>query len=411
MVYFLAGDTRNRVKQGIGMDQITESLLARVWQSQALRDKELVTAGGEHLQVIYPGRTNNEGGPDFHHAIIATGEGELRGDVELHVRSSGWQAHRHHRDPRYNGVILHVVMWHDKQRPTVLQDGRAVPVLPLHPYLGDSDWFSCLLVAPDEPCHDVAARLGGDVVGELLDEAGEERFLAKAGRFQEEIAIKEGEQVLYEGLMGALGYSRNKESFEELARRMPLKVLKHIASVESLARRGAALEVALLGQAELLNWQLSGVRPGNMPQRRIAGAGYLLARYLKRGLVSGLLQLVREADVKNGHRRLEKGLMITRDDYGTLIGWGRAREMVVNILLPFSFAWGEKELGEHALALYRSYPLLEENQITREMSRQLFGDFGYGVVNSARRQQGLIHLYKSFCLDRKCPQCPLLRPA
>ncbi len=392
------------------MDQIMESLLARVWQSQILRDKELVTVGAEHLQVIYPGRTNGEGGPDFHHAIIATRDRELRGDVELHVRSSGWQAHGHHRDPRYNGVILHVVMWHDKQGPTVLQDGRVVPVLPLHPYLEGLDWVS-LLAAPDEPCHDVAACLGGDVVGELLDEAGEERFLAKAGRFQTEIAIKEGEQVLYEGLMGALGYSRNKESFEQLARRMPLKVLKPIAYVESLARRGAALEAALLGQAELLNWQLSGVRPGNMPQRRIAGAGYLLARYLERGLVSGLLQLVKEADVKNGYRRLEQGLMISRGDYGTLIGWGRAREMVVNILLPFSFAWGEGELGEHALALYRSYPLLEENQITRQMLRQLFGDFGYRVVNSARRQQGLIHLYKSFCLDRKCPQCPLLIPA
>jgi hypothetical protein len=97
--------------------------------------------------------------------------------------------------------------------------------------------------------------------------------------------------------------------------------------------------------------------------------------------------------------------MITRGFYGTLIGRGRAREMVVNILLPFSFAWEEGELKEHALELYRSYPLLDENQITRQMSRQMF--VGSGMVNSARRQQGLIHLYKSFCLERKCPQCPL----
>ena len=388
------------------MDQMKESLLARVWQSQILRDKELTTAGGECFRVIYPGRTNSEAGPDFHHAIIATREGELRGDVELHIRSSGWQAHGHHRDPRYNGVILHVVMWDDREGPTVLQDGKTVPVLPLHPYLEGLEWYS-LLAVPVEPCRDLAPRLGDDVVGQLLDGAGEERFRAKAGRFRAEQAIKRGEQVLYEGLMGALGYSRNKESFEELARRVPIEVLKFIAYGASWGRRGAALEAALLGEAGLLDWQVSGVRPGNMPQRRITAAGYLLARYLGEGLVPGLLQLVTEADAKNGHRRLEEGLMITGGLCGALIGRGRAREMVVNILLPFSFAWVQGELRQHALELYRSYPLLEENQITRQMSKQLFGGTRYGVVNSARRQQGLIHLYKSFCLERNCPQCPL----
>lgn len=388
------------------MDQITESLLARVWQSQILRDRELTTAGGECFQVIYPGRINTAGGPDFHHAIIATGEGELRGDVELHIRSSGWRAHGHHRDPRYNEVILHVVVWHDEEGPTVLQDGKTVPLLSLHPYLEGLEWFS-FIAAPDEPCYDLGARLGDDVVGRVLDGAGEERFRAKVGRFRAELAIKQGEQVLYEGLMGALGYSRNKESFEELAHRVPLKVLKYIAHGAGWERCGAALEAALLAEADLLDWQLSGVRPGNMPQRRIAAAAYLLARYLGKGLVAGLLQLVREADAKNGHRRLEEGLMITRGLYGALIGRGRAREMVVNILLPFSFAWAEGELREHAVELYGSYPLLEENQITRQMSKQLFGGTRYGMVNSARRQQGLIHLYRSFCLERKCPQCPL----
>jgi len=169
---------------------------------------------------------------------------------------------------------------------------------------------------------------------------------------------------------------------------------------------GAVLGAALLGEAGLIEWHFSGVRPGNMPQRRIAGAGYLLARYLGMGLVQSLLQLVREADEKTGHRRLERGLMIKRDGYGTLIGPGRAREMVVNVLLPFSFAWADGQLRDHALELYRNYPPLEENQITRQMSRQLL--VGFAVVNSATRQQGLIHLYNTFCLHRKCPHCPLM---
>ena len=96
---------------------------------------------------------------------------------------------------------------------------------------------------------------------------------------------------------------------------------------------------------------------------------------------------------------------------GTLIGQGRAKEMVVNVLLPFSFAWGVRTsqagLKDHAIELYRNYPQLEENQVTRRMRRQLFCQGGLGVVNSAQRQQGLIHLYRIFCLEGKCHGCPL----
>jgi len=388
------------------MDQITENLLARIWQSQVLCDRELVTAGGEWLQVVHPGRINSEGGPDFHHAIIATKEGELRGDVEIHVKSSGWQAHGHHRDPHYNGVILHVVWWHDKEGAAVLQNGKALPVLPLRPYLEHLDWLSSHLAVPYEPCHNMVTRLGHALAEEVLDEAGEERFQSKADCFGVELTIKEADQVLYEGLMRALGYSRNKESFEELARRMPVEMLRQIAQRVGWQRCGAVLGAALLSEAGLVGWDYSRVRPRNMPQRRIAGAGYLLARYLGIGLVQGLIQLVREADEKTGCRRLERSLMIKRDGYGTLIGVGRAREMVVNVILPFSFAWADEQLREHALELYRNYPPLEENKITRQMSRQLI--MGFRVVNSARRQQGLIHLYNTFCLHRNCLRCPLM---
>jgi len=252
----------------------------------------------------------------------------------------------------------------------------------------------------------MVTRLGHALAEEVLDEAGEERFQSKADCFGVELTIKEADQVLYEGLMRALGYSRNKESFEELARRMPVEMLRQIAQRVGWQRCGAVLGAALLSEAGLVGWDYSRVRPRNMPQRRIAGAGYLLARYLGIGLVQGLIQLVREADEKTGCRRLERSLMIKRDGYGTLIGVGRAREMVVNVILPFSFAWADEQLREHALELYRNYPPLEENKITRQMSRQLI--MGFRVVNSARRQQGLIHLYNTFCLHRNCLRCPLM---
>ena len=35
------------------------------------------------------------------------------GDVEIHLKSSEWYAHRHHEDEYYDAVILHVVYEED----------------------------------------------------------------------------------------------------------------------------------------------------------------------------------------------------------------------------------------------------------------------------------------------------------
>ncbi len=72
----------------------------------------MTTEDGEPVRVIYPGRINHNRGADLLDAVITTGRDVRKGDIEIHVKSSSWQAHRHHRDPAYNRVILHVVMWH-----------------------------------------------------------------------------------------------------------------------------------------------------------------------------------------------------------------------------------------------------------------------------------------------------------
>src|SRR3990170_3491609 len=106
-----------------------EAWVALAWQGRLSRGS-LVTDGGVELQVVHPGRPNGDAGPDFRGAIIATARGELwRGDVEIHVRSSQWRAHGHHRDPGYNGVILHVVLVPDDGPGAVTEAGRPVPTL------------------------------------------------------------------------------------------------------------------------------------------------------------------------------------------------------------------------------------------------------------------------------------------
>jgi aerobic-type carbon monoxide dehydrogenase small subunit (CoxS/CutS family) len=64
-------------------------------------------------------------------------------------------------------------------------------------------------------------------------------------------------------------------------------------------------------------------------------------------------------------------------------------------------------IWEKAFALYCNYPVATENTIERHMRTQL--GVKSALVNSARRQQGLLHLYKRFCTQGRCGECLVLK--
>ena len=116
---------------------IPEKLVRCLWFDQRWRPSPLRTLDGRELLVHSPGRWNLQAGPDFHQANIEfVGDERHRGDVEIHCAASGWTAHRHHLDARYNSVILHVFLWND--RPAAMAqraDGQFVPQVALAPLL------------------------------------------------------------------------------------------------------------------------------------------------------------------------------------------------------------------------------------------------------------------------------------
>lgn len=447
-----------------------ESQVVAIWQNRLPGRTDLVTEEGEPIKIIYPGRINDDRGADLLDAVITTRQGLRRGDIEVHVKSSSWWAHRHHRDPSYNRVILHVVFWCDAKEATALQNGQKVPTLALHKYIENQtdQNASCVysLANWPMPCRNAINRWNTGVMGELLDTAGEERFLAKAANFQTALTGTEASQSLYRGIMGALGYTKNKYPLLELAHRMPLHRLESVASGKtSDAECLACQQALLLGTAGLLpsqrshrygmykrddewveqlervwtssrqtetmsedDWHLFKVRPSNFPTRRIAAMSYLLLRYREKGMLEELVHKLGEAPVDTGHHGLERALRVTTDGYWAnhldlglpsrmstpaLLGGGRAADIVVNIFLPFAVAWArytaQPELAIKAFDLYRHYPKLAANTVERHMRNQL-GISRY-LVNSAQRQQGLIHIYQTLCSQGKCQRCPIGRVA
>jgi len=140
--------------------------------------------------------------------------------------------------------------------------------------------------------------------------------------------------------MTALGYARNQAPFQELATKIPLAELEPALSGGNHFRAGRLdPDALLLGTAGLLPsqrpeceyspfedydyvnklekvwealqqidimdyraWQFFRVRPANSPLRRIIGMSRLLQRYRERGLLLGLVALVREVPPENGSR-------------------------------------------------------------------------------------------------------------
>ena len=434
--------TRNRIK-------FSEKQAALIWQQVV--GKELPSSEDEPVSVIYPGRTNGDNGPDFRDAVIVNKSHLTKGDVEVHVKSSDWYSHEHHTDAEYNNVILHVVMWHDCNSATLLQSGKPAPVLCLAKALRHQAY----LLPYQLPCSQILDHVDRQTLEKLLNTAGEERFKQKAMHFRVQHsalrALSAG-QVLFRGMMRALGYAKNTKPFEDLADRMPLN------SIES--REGLALKQALLlGTAGLLpyqrrqgkfarekevqeleqiwqstgkqvktmresDWNLSHIYPNNSPVRRIVAQSYLLERYCEGKLLAGILQLVKEAPLPGGHHVLENGLTVAGDGYwrdhfdfdvssktrlSALLGNSKAGEIAVNVILPFAFSWGElaneAKLTENAIELYRNHPKLAENCITRHMKKQLGLEEPFDLA--ACHQQGLIHIFRNYCREGRCTKCPL----
>ena len=428
---------------------IPEKLLARLWRQRAARQDGFRTAAGLLVRVVYPGREGGPG-PDFKDAILEMeGQGLVRGDVELHVRQRDWSSHGHTQDPNYNGVVLHAALEVESDS-TGLHSGGNVPVVSLASLLDEADH-------PDQdPDHETGAGeddqagVSGNLwnlleplgypcpatkaqAGELLDRAGDQRFQVRVREFavlleETGLAGNSSNQLLYEGLMEGLGYKANRQGFLSLANRTPWRRLVELTAgmseeqvfpavrgwmvqVSGLNRKFAAPAVGeklpsgigpSLGPGD---WRLSGLRPANHPIRRIAGAAGLVQQFRKVGLTAGL----RAICDANDHRNLTKALMKPSEtgSGGAVIGQGRARDLAVNVVLPFLQAADLQTAGQfdgivapeafqegRYWELYRAFGKLQDNDVTKEMARLLLPPAWRPVANSARRQQGLIRLHR-----------------
>jgi len=447
---------------------ISERLVQCIWYDQRLA-AELRTIDGRPVQVIFPGWWNLEAGPDFHHATVKIGdEPEVTGAIEVHLRADDWAHHGHERDPLYDNVVLHVVLWEaGSQTQPRTRQGDAIPQVVLQNQLAasleqlfdeiDMDAYPHNAGNHAGRCAATLAALPEASVAELLDAAGDERFAAKTRKFSRWIQRIGAEQAFYEGWMEALGYKANKAAFRTLAQRLPVAELQPPREGEApaeplspMARREARPPntALLFGVANFLpitasrdayakrlwnawwklrpdfeerilpkeTWRMSGIRPPNHPHRRLGAAAALLKRHpnFSEKIIAAIesdgdpakLFLQARDDYWNYHFTLGGK---TQSKSVELIGETRAGEIVANIVLPFVAAQNDPQLAAKAKARYDALCPASDNAIVRLAGQQLFDKVAVAkrYIKSSRQQQGLIQIFQDFCLNDKsaCRQC------
>jgi hypothetical protein len=355
-----------------------------------------VTVDGAALRVIYRGRANFGPGPDFRDALVSAPTGLLRGDVELHVRSSDFQRHGHHLDAAYDRVALHVVFVHDGGGPTELASGERVPVVAL------ADWTErrarelqrWLLSGAryEEPCRSAVARLGAGASGSVLDRLGDMRFRARAAAIARRSAEAGAEQALWEALLEGAAGRGQRASFLETATVLTWEALRgRLAGVPARERARAA--ESLLGAAYHgpRRTPPRSARPFATPERRLRGIAVIAARCAGAGLADTFAAALAD---ERAPRRLLALLTVAG-----AIGRGRAIELATNAALPWLAATGRED---EAIRAYAALPLPARYGSVRHLHAA-----GAAVPLGARRQQGMLYLLKQYCTQGGCGRCPL----
>ena len=374
----------------------SEKSFSDLWERALTLRPRVVDRDGNSYEIVFPGIRNPGPGPDFRGAVLKHRGRTVGGDVELHIDPSGWRGHGHHVDPGYNGVVLQVVLRTGSGITRAKSPPTAVATFPQ--YANDDDDKQ----APVEEAE--------------LERLGVERFIAKSAACR--LHMEHGadaDQVIYRGIMEAMGYARNRRPFLALAGALPISKFADLRDEpESTAQFAvfAALVVCggltertdtaerdqvkrvtrRLGVRRRLrpeDWSMFRVRPVNSPLRRMRGMAHIVGRCRRNGLLSDM----RSAFDRSGLRGLVEAVSAR-----PFIGEGLSRTVVANAVLPALHAGMSLERSggsQRVVESYRKMPAPPPDAVTRGVLRSLYGRSVSGAPKNAAQHSGLHALARS----------------
>ncbi len=410
-----------------------EDFLHYVWKFQKFLHSRLKTVQGDSLQVIHVGFHNQHDGPDSSNAQIYIADLKWVGSVEIHLKSSDWYRHNHHKDDAYNNVILHVV-WED-DIAVCREDGSLLPTLVLKEYIPVS-LLENHKRAFSKTIDFIPCEVNFNKVPSPLFQLWKERlFVArleeKSQRIQSLLAATKNdwEAVLFLLLSRNFGLNINGEAFFEMAKSIPFKVIRKLQQDER------ALEALLLGQAGLLATAKSSVygaglwdefkylqhkfslpssnisvrfmrlRPQNFPTIRLVQLAQLYASSQQ------LFAKIFEAKTLSVQWMTKVGVSPFWKTHYTFDKVSKTREkkitsafvdlLQVNTLIPLYFCY-QRSKGKDPNA--KVFELMQAIKPEKNVVVEGFQALGVNA-NNALDTQSFLHLKKGYCELKKCLLC------
>ena len=415
-----------------------EKFLHFIWQHQLFDKSSIQTHNQEDIHVIHPGYYNQHAGPDFLQAKIRIGPIEWNGAVEIHYKSSDWNAHKHSDNHAFENVILHLVWEHDTE--IKYQNGASIPVLSLKHKIDYKYVYQYENLIHNQsfiPCESLINNVPEIIVKKTLERALFDRFDSKTARV---LAMyndnnNNWEETAYQLIAATLGLKINTEAFEKLSLYLPLKyLLKHrdnIVQLEALLFGVAGFlseniddeyyqklqqEYQFLKHKYQLNkelhiseWKFLRLRPVSFPTVRIAQFAALIHT------IPNFFNLI---SIVHDPEKFLKKLVISQSNYWQQhyqfgkksnakigkLGNDTIYSIVINAIVPFVFAQAHEneqyELKQNCLYL------LEKVRPENNSILQHWVKMGLQPVNAAE-SQAMLELYKNNCSPKRCLQCEI----
>lgn len=425
-----------------------EEFLHFVWKNSLYESNKLKSANDTVVQVVDPGIYNRDSGPDFFNARIRIDGTIWAGNVEIHLDSSHWYAHGHHKDRAYNNVILHVVAENNSE--TFNEAGNPVLTVTLRFKPSVYDKYNEFLIAPGAiGCRNDIGRLSPFIIRNWIYRCAVERLELKAERITPVLQElnNDWEETLYRFIAAYFGHNINSGPFYHLASSLPLSIIRKHA--DSLLQ----VEALLFGQAGMLEeglfkegvgdqyynllqreykilkakyslqplhgfiWKFHRMRPASFPTVRISQLASLLcsnntlfASVREAGSADVLLSLFSFEASDYWRDHFTFGRVYPSGATGSETSGARRKagmpafNLALNAAIPLTWVYGRENSMERycdkAVSLSETLPP-EKNRVTREWTSA-------GIIPlSALDSQGLITIRENYCRKRRCLECPV----
>lgn len=379
-----------------------ENFLQYIWEKQLIKHEGLRTTCGKEITVIHPGVLNKHDGPDFLNAEIMIDGLKWHGAVEIHTEAKDWNIHGHQDDPKYNQVILHVVL--NKTLNIFTENNSSPYTLNILGYLTKNlhQHVEKMATAEELPCSGNIQYLNADIFAAQVRKAQREYFQKKSHDFlafyDPHLPPSEAwTKALIISVFDGFGISNNREPMVLLAK----KILVHGIpgeGFEKWLKRIKKTEAELL-EENLLVWNLKGSRPANHPKVRIPQAAQLSYRIAQKPLTHFLHA---DAPAKCWQNLLNMPL----DSINT----GRTNILYATVFLPALFNLGN--LFHNGKLKERSFDEWQNFKIKNKLPKRIQNAFEiFPEGKSLSGNLGLVHQHKAYCAKGNCHNCLVLKKA